>query len=1271
MDFHKRGRVVFSGYRAAGTPNWCYNLFSPNPLLPTPPPAGHTCAAVTPATTVQDHVAFLHAAMGSPAVSTLEEAVRRGFVTLPGLTVASLTRWAPRSTATAKGHLDRNRQGQRSTRPSDDDFPRARTAPRRSRGTRVDVYTHVYADLAGKFPVPSTAHNEYLLVAFLEDWNYIRLLPLRDRTSPSVNKAFEDLFDWCEDHGLAPNFLHLDNEDSGDLLRRLKSRGIHFQYCPPSSHRANVAERCIRTAKNHLVATLTAADPSFPLRAWDLLLPQAELTLNLLRASAANPSLSAWHQAHGLYDHAAHPLAPPGTRVLAYEDSATRPSWAPHGVEAFYVGPAQAHYRSFEVFVPQTNKTRVSDTLAWFPTSVVMPGPSPAADLQAAVADLERALQACAQCPQLAQARTAVDRGVRTAAQGLQDLRAAFGTLERFDQEEAPSPAGGTLKEEPLAPTRPTGAVPTTAPNTPAPAPREPGPSAAPGPRQAPHTAAGNGSTRAQTPRENASGTQHATSSSQARPPGRPTGGGPPPARGGGRPSHSCPSCGTHVGTGVQCDRCRAWWHFGCDDRVTPQVRLRLRQAPYFCPGCCARDETCGVCGDRRDAPHTFDSVSAHKSTHEKHARALGRRTDPSGGGPRRRPRRRRQRNRRRHRPRRGDETEGSPTSASDTSDSEVDLPDLEHPDGLPVALAVTGTPPVLDTPHSFKAAMAGPDRAAWEDALDQEWERLVDTWECATFVRSDAKPRHKQACYCNPVVKVKDKPEGPVRRVRVTAGGDRIVYSGEVSADTAALESVKVLWNVLCSEGAQWACLDIVDFYLGTPLPDSEWMWVPLSLCPPATRRRYGLDALARDGKVLVRLSKGIYGLPQAGKLARDKLVDHLAHHGYEELKGSPGLFRHASRRVTFSLVVDDFGVVYHDREDAQHLVQVLEQRYQVKKDWEGSKYLGIVTRYDRARHTMTLSMPGYVEKALHALDLPRPRRETHSPRAYVPPEYGRKGPQLASPPSVSPALQQSQVKWLQRLVGIFLYYARAVDVTLTYAVSKLATELAFATEDTLQNAHRLVDYAATHPDAEVTIHASGMVLRGESDASWVTERGSRSRVGGVWFLGSHSDETPFNAPVEVVSSVTKVVATSAAEAEYLGLYHNAQVAGRLRATLTGLGYPQQATPLKTDNECAQGLIDGARQAKRTKALLMRYDWLREQVAAGAIRVFWRRGVENRADYFTKTLPVHQIISWRRQWVGADQWGQSAWLDGHKRLTQAQASKRDQGARTLDACDP
>ena len=83
------------------------------------------------------------------------------------------------------------------------------------------------------------------------------------------------------------------------------------QFVEVDNHRANTAEQTIQTFKSHFVAGLCTVDPNFPLQLWDELLPQAELTLNLLRTSRTDPTMSAHEVLEGLYDFNKTPIAPP------------------------------------------------------------------------------------------------------------------------------------------------------------------------------------------------------------------------------------------------------------------------------------------------------------------------------------------------------------------------------------------------------------------------------------------------------------------------------------------------------------------------------------------------------------------------------------------------------------------------------------------------------------------------------------------------------------------------------------------------------------------------------------------------------------------------------------------------------------------------------------------------------------------------------------------------------------------------------------------------
>ena len=66
------------------------------------------------------------------------------------------------------------------------------------------------------------------------------------------------------------------------------------------------------------------------------------------------------------------------------------------------------------------------------------------------------------------------------------------------------------------------------------------------------------------------------------------------------------------------------------------------------------------------------------------------------------------------------------------------------------------------------------------------------------------------------------------------------------------------------------------------------------------------------------MEIIRGMYGLPQSGILANKLLRQRLQPHGYFEVEYTPGLWKHKSRPVQFTLVVDDFGVKYIDKTNA-----------------------------------------------------------------------------------------------------------------------------------------------------------------------------------------------------------------------------------------------------------------------------------------------------------------------------------------------------------------
>jgi hypothetical protein len=321
----------------------------------------------------KDLINYLHAACFSPVKSTWITAIKNGNLSSwPGLTEHAVEKHLSKSAATTKGHLNQQRQNARTTK--------VKPTKAINQETDIDhgiknqfVYAatidagQIYTDQTGRFPVVSSKGNKYIMILYDYDSNAILAQPIKDRTSPDLLKAFQVMEQELVARGLKPKLMKLDNEASKLLKTYLHQQDITFQLVPPYIHRRNSAERAIRSFKDHLIAGLFSTDKSFPMHLCDRLLPQAVITLNMLRTSRINPKLSVATHLFGQYDFNRAPMVPPGTRIIAHETPNRRRTWAPHGQDGWYIGPALEHYRCYTVHITKTRQDRIVETVEFFP----------------------------------------------------------------------------------------------------------------------------------------------------------------------------------------------------------------------------------------------------------------------------------------------------------------------------------------------------------------------------------------------------------------------------------------------------------------------------------------------------------------------------------------------------------------------------------------------------------------------------------------------------------------------------------------------------------------------------------------------------------------------------------------------------------------------------------------------------------------------------------------------------------------------------------------
>jgi hypothetical protein len=556
------------------------------------------------------------------------------------------------------------------------------------------------------------------------------------------------------------------------------------------------------------VAGLYSVDPSFPLHLWDTLLPQAEITLNLLRTSRLHPQLSAGAHFHGRVDYNKTAFAPPGCKIIAHEKSGKRRTWAPHGQHGYSLGPAMHHYRCQNVYISATASERIVDTLEFFPHNYQMPQLSSTDRLLMAAKDMTNALQN--HHPEVPFTRVGDDT-----ISALTELAAIFKLKLRQTPSHAPQAAPPTVFQHPSLAESSNQIL-----NSPMPIARQ---------------------TRSQT-------IIHTQDIPNVPLPPRVV---TPRTL---RPSPPRVLPGT----------------------LSPQLvsgqLLRNGHSPH------------GYCPRRQPLVTTAPRKRRHLPSHQKRNGTLG-------------------------------SHEGSPS------------------------------PTTLDARIWQRMRMPLPRNS--RHSRNRFFIKL-------TNIPKDRKITYgKIVCDYKPHKKEKE-------RVRITVGGDILDYAGDVATSIAYITTFKILINsTLSTEDAAMMMMDIKNYYLGTPLSRFEYMNMLLSRFHEEIIQKYNLKAQAVDGWVYIEIRKGMYGLKQAGLLANQLLKTQLAPFEYYPARLNPGLWLHKTRKISFTLVVDDFAVKYVGKQHAEHLRNALLRTYELTTDWTATVYSGMTFKWDYKNRTCDISMP------------------------------------------------------------------------------------------------------------------------------------------------------------------------------------------------------------------------------------------------------------------------------------------------------------------------
>ncbi len=1152
-------------------------------------------------------VAFAHAALGFPTVHALYEA-QKCHLKFPGLTAADILENPPKARATAKGHLRQVIQGLHSTKEKvmttrQEDIADIEAERSLVPGVEVTSDTHtkitdnsghdhdiprdsltisirdhklkrIYADTTGKFHETSARGNNYVMFLYHTGTRFIKMVPISNRSE--VSSTIENAIIEAKNLGHQIEHLFIDNEVSAATKEAMMKHRVVLHQVAAYNHRANAAERAIQTGKAHIISTLAGANPACPKDAWDYGVIMAQLTLSLIRSNGDGCSTyEAYYRRE--FDWNATPLIQWGIGAEAFVPKDIRSSWANRSTDTFYLGPAPNMYRTHMLNSHQGTSKYIftRQQCVWLPHNIVLPKYTEEEHIKATMMDCAEAWTRFSKGEP--QANIGIVNALKTAAQYIQPkdnpnggiLEAEYGGLvweAEIDQEMLKTPKGVVCAD--YSKVRQI-----TEPNT-----RLEGVEKT--------ILSSNGDVEPDANSEGAlvgepepdASSEGAVEEAEASP----------------ESNSNSKSVGVHDGRS--------------EGAVELETNTGNRNA--------ARVKAHSVTPTKPKASQIaeLDTVDVYKKRHK---------TSPKD-------RRKRQRA---NLIKDIEEASGQSTSVHEIFKI-VRQKQLQRvaEKGLSGSSGYERLNVITHEDHkkmNMNQARKSLDSELWIKADEVEFAKFCEIDGVEAVCPED----YPLQFLARDVVKVLEHKAGKPHRCRAAING-KALKGQEVKDMYAAYSSTplakRLFWQIGANYskkyGAVHTTFDLKSFYLHfrNLLDRTEYFYYPVGHMSKEFTGKH--RHLIQNGRILMKTKQAIYGIRDAGSVAGKKLAETLSEKGYIEIQNSCiwKSTKEGEHALLFNINVDDFGIIHDPKTTALTRLQgvLKEVGYEYTEADPNDKvkeFCGLHVHHDIDTHAYTISMPGAIDKMLKRFNMAG-KVQPH-PYGYQMPDYSKK--QTATPDDLSKPLTPLQRKELQEKLGVCRWIIDNVIPALTFALGRVACKVGNPTVQVLREVNRLIMHMAGTQNPAIKFKPTqNMQLGVFSDASFSSEQRSRSRIGGVLFIGGlNKDNEPETAAIQVISEVSNIVADSAAEAEYIAVHAVMKRAVHIRYILEDLGFAQDTTIHRCDNKCAVGLANKTTNDKRTKHIHRRIHWVQDQTELSIFNVIWEPGSTNIADFFTKPM--------------------------------------------------
>lgn len=370
-------------------------------------------------------------------------------------------------------------------------------------------------------------------------------------------------------------------------------------------------------------------------------------------------------------------------------------------------------------------------------------------------------------------------------------------------------------------------------------------------------------------------------------------------------------------------------------------------------------------------------------------------------------------------------------------------------------------------------------------------------------------------------------------------------------------------------------------------------------------------------DGRILVRVLKAMYGLPQSAKRWFDDLSGKLIKLGYKQSSSDKCVFAKQcnGRECIMTVHVDDMLVFVTDNELMTELFDGLNRMFFKVTMREGMEhdYLGMTLKFDYsgARGKVEITQPEYTRKLLESYNVNQVADTPHTAHLFDVRENDKAVDKRA----------------FLSLVMKLMWLAKRSRPDILLPVSYLATKCQSPVEDDSKKLNRVLAYINATPEKGIVLEPDSLEIVSYIDASFGTHVDGKSHTGITVHIGEKS------APVFCQSVKQKLVTKSSTEAELVGINDGISQVLWLRSLMQGLGKLKKSpTVIYQDNQSTMQIAERGAGAKgRTKHIDIRYFYVKEKIELQEIVLKYKAGEEMVADMLTKAVPKDRFFKLRK----------------------------------------